>query len=404
MSSKKKIVNGSTSRPSRRGEREAHRSAVRARRASTTCTTSPGPMSPPRGASAFFAEVFGAFPDFAFAVARPRRPGRPRGGALEGHGRRSPGRGPSRASRPTARASAIEGADVAPGARRPDRPQRRLPQRGWTCCASSARSPAAGSAAEQRMKTSLLNARNRLTGGDRRPSPEEIADGVWIMRGGFPAKTMNVYFVRDGSGVLAVRRGHRGDDERGGRRGRGAGRHHARRCSATATPTTAGSLRGSTGRRLLPRRRGRRRRGRRRQPLLPPRPALLVRQAAVPRAAQGSGTAGPCRSRARWPRATTSPASRWSTPHGHAPGLIALWRASDRLALVSDCFYTLDPQTGRPRPPARAPSPPSTSTPSRRAPRSASSPRMEPAAAWAGHAEPLTGDVRGQLERAADTT
>jgi hypothetical protein len=29
---------------------------------------------------------------------------------------------------------------------------------------------------------------------------------------------------------------------------------------------------------------------------------------------------------------------------------------------------------------------------------------MEPAAAWAGHADPLTGDVRGQLERAADTT
>ncbi len=27
---------------------------------------------------------------------------------------------------------------------------------------------------------------------------------------------------------------------------------------------------------------------------------------------------------------------------GHAPGLIALWRESDRLALSSDCFYTLD--------------------------------------------------------------
>ena len=27
---------------------------------------------------------------------------------------------------------------------------------------------------------------------------------------------------------------------------------------------------------------------------------------------------------------------------GHAPGQIALWRESDRLALVSDCFYTLD--------------------------------------------------------------
>ncbi len=27
---------------------------------------------------------------------------------------------------------------------------------------------------------------------------------------------------------------------------------------------------------------------------------------------------------------------------GHAPGLIGLWRESDRLALVSDCFYTVD--------------------------------------------------------------
>ena len=42
---------------------------------------------------------------------------------------------------------------------------------------------------------------------------------------------------------------------------------------------------------------------------------------------------------------------------GHAPGLIGLWRERDRLALVSDCFYTLDPQTGihgRPRVPHRA--------------------------------------------------
>src|SRR5581483_8552937 len=31
---------------------------------------------------------------------------------------------------------------------------------------------------------------------------------------------------------------------------------------------------------------------------------------------------------------------------GHAPGLVGLFRESDRLALVSDCFYTLDPQTG----------------------------------------------------------
>src|SRR6202022_3675462 len=35
---------------------------------------------------------------------------------------------------------------------------------------------------------------------------------------------------------------------------------------------------------------------------------------------------------------------------GHAPGQIGLWRESDRLALVSDCFYTLD-MWGRNSPP-----------------------------------------------------
>ena len=32
---------------------------------------------------------------------------------------------------------------------------------------------------------------------------------------------------------------------------------------------------------------------------------------------------------------------------GHSPGQIALWRESDRVALTADCFYTLDPGTGR---------------------------------------------------------
>jgi hydroxyacylglutathione hydrolase len=88
---------------------------------------------------------------------------------------------------------------------------------------------------------------------------------------------------------------------------------------------------------------------------------------------------------------------------GHAPGLIGLWRAADRLALVSDCFYTLDLQTGRHGHP-RVPHPAfSLDTEQARASiRKLAA--MEPAAAWAGHAQPLTGDVRGQLEHAADTT
>jgi glyoxylase-like metal-dependent hydrolase (beta-lactamase superfamily II) len=88
---------------------------------------------------------------------------------------------------------------------------------------------------------------------------------------------------------------------------------------------------------------------------------------------------------------------------GHAPGLIGLWRAADRLALVSDCFYTINPQTGihgHPRVPPEAFS--HDTEQARASIRKLAA--MEPAAAWTGHAEPLTGDVRGQLETAAATT
>ena len=88
---------------------------------------------------------------------------------------------------------------------------------------------------------------------------------------------------------------------------------------------------------------------------------------------------------------------------GHAPGLIGLWRESDRLALVSDCFYTLDPETGRkghPRVPHHAFN--QDTEQARESIRKLAA--MEPAAAWAGHADPVVGDVRAQLETAAATT
>jgi glyoxylase-like metal-dependent hydrolase (beta-lactamase superfamily II) len=88
---------------------------------------------------------------------------------------------------------------------------------------------------------------------------------------------------------------------------------------------------------------------------------------------------------------------------GHAPGLVGLWRESDRLALVSDCFYTLDPETGRrghPRVPHVAFN--HNHEQARQSIRKLAA--LEPAAAWAGHADPVTGDVRSQLETAADTT
>ena len=86
---------------------------------------------------------------------------------------------------------------------------------------------------------------------------------------------------------------------------------------------------------------------------------------------------------------------------GHAPGLIGLWRESDRLALVSDCFYTLDPQTGRHGPPRVPHAAFNQDTEQARASiRKLAA--LEPAAAWPGHAEPVTGDVAGTLRRVAD--
>ena len=79
---------------------------------------------------------------------------------------------------------------------------------------------------------------------------------------------------------------------------------------------------------------------------------------------------------------------------GHAPGLIGLWRESDRLALVSDCFYTLD-MWGRNCPASCRADIQLRHQQARESIRKLA--EMEPAVAWAGHAKPVTGDVRGQL-------
>ncbi len=87
---------------------------------------------------------------------------------------------------------------------------------------------------------------------------------------------------------------------------------------------------------------------------------------------------------------------------GHAPGLIALWRESDRLALSTDCFYTVD-MWGRDCPPHLPQALYNFDTDEARASMRKLA-ALEPAAAWPGHAKPVTGDVRAQLERPADAS
>ena len=84
--------------------------------------------------------------------------------------------------------------------------------------------------------------------------------------------------------------------------------------------------------------------------------------------------------------------------------MIGLWRESDRLALVSDCFYTLDPQTGlkgKPRVPHAAFN--QDTEQARASIRKLAA--LEPAAAWPGHADAAdAATCAGQLETAAATT
>ena len=87
---------------------------------------------------------------------------------------------------------------------------------------------------------------------------------------------------------------------------------------------------------------------------------------------------------------------------GHAPGQIGLWRESDRLALSSDCFLTID-MWGRSSDP-RLPEPVYNFDTDQARASVRKLAALEPAAAWPGHAEAVSRDVSAQLERAAEKT
>jgi hydroxyacylglutathione hydrolase len=253
----------------------------------------------------------------------------------------------------------------------------------------------------ERGLTALTNLRTRLARRFAAGDPEPIADGVWVVRGGFPRRAMNVYFLRDGDGVVMfdagikamtpalaqigaqlggitrVVLGHGHPDHRGAAPGLGAPVW----CHADERADTEGdggvhyfdlTQLDAHGKLLLGR-------------LLPVWDGGPISVSGTVR--EGDDVAG------------------FSVVHlpGHAPGLIGLWRESDRLALVSDCFYTVDPQTGihgHPRVPHRAFN--QDTEQARASIRKLAA--LAPATAWAGHADPLRGDVAGQLEHAAATT
>jgi glyoxylase-like metal-dependent hydrolase (beta-lactamase superfamily II) len=85
---------------------------------------------------------------------------------------------------------------------------------------------------------------------------------------------------------------------------------------------------------------------------------------------------------------------------GHAPGLIGLWRAEDRVALVSDTVY-LTSMTGRAEP-AHVPHPAYNLDEARARASVRRLAALDPLVVGVGHLGPMRGpDVRAQLERAA---
>ena len=262
--------------------------------------------------------------------------------------------------------------------------------------------PSAGSPAEARL-ASVANAgtriRKRLHGDS---APEPVANGVWVVRGGFPRKLMNVYLIADGDGVTVF----------------DAGIATMSASVATAAAALGGATRVVLGHADCDHRGS----------------AAAIGAPVYCHPLERDAAESPDPLRTYWSLDTLPAYARpWygkllesfdggaltvagtvqegddvagftvvELP-GHAPGLIGLYREADGLALVSDCFYTFSVLTGikgRPRIPH-----PAFNHDTLQASRSiAKLAEIGPSAAWAGHADPVTGDVRGQLQRAAAAT
>jgi glyoxylase-like metal-dependent hydrolase (beta-lactamase superfamily II) len=259
--------------------------------------------------------------------------------------------------------------------------------------------PPQGSSGERRL-AGAFNAKTRLTSGLAGGEAELVAEGVWVVQGQ-PGRC-NVYLIEDEGGVTLYDAGARtmtravasAGARLGGIRRVVLGHGHTdHRGTAPALgvpvlchPDEVQDAEGSGGFRYWPA-----------ELVGLPTPQRQIHRLLHRYAWDG----GPVKISETIGEGDEVAGFRVVHLPGHAPGLIALWRESDRLALASDCFYTLD-MWGRGCPPHVPEALYNYDTEQARASiRKLAA--MEPAAAWAGHAKPVTGDVRSQLERAADS-
>jgi glyoxylase-like metal-dependent hydrolase (beta-lactamase superfamily II)/ketosteroid isomerase-like protein len=259
--------------------------------------------------------------------------------------------------------------------------------------------PPMGSPLEARM-TKLTNVRAPKLG-----EPEPVADGVWRLSGkGFGGLgDFAVYFVRDGDGVLMFDAGVR---QMGPAVAAAAARlggltrivlghgHTDHRGTAPALgvpvlchPAEVEDAEGSGGFRYW-------------DPQLRflPHPIREVHRFLLHPRVDG----GPVTISATVEEGDDVAGFRVVHLPGHAPGLIALWRESDRVALSSDAFYVTD-MWGKPSPPHLPLDGYNLDTEQARASlrRLAA---LEPLVACPGHLGPLRGpDVGAQLAQAAAT-
>lgn len=233
-------------------------------------------------------------------------------------------------------------------------------------------------------------------------APEAIADGVWVLRGGL-ARTMNVYLVRDGAGVVVFDAGEKGmagaiaaaARDRGGITrvvlGHGDTDHRGAAPALRAAgvriechPDAVAQASGSGGRDYW-------------RPQELPLDVRLLHGFSHRFVWDG----GPVEIDGTVREGDVVAGFEVVALAGHAPGLIGLWRDRDRVALVSDCFYMTD-MHGRPQPPAVPVDAYNLDTEQARASiRKLAA--LRPAIVGPGHLGPLTGDdVVEQLERAAE--